>query len=83
MEVRSPSTWRYDVGVKLPLYEQKGLAELWLVDTRAQTVLIYRRSSPKARGFDILLELELDEDLSSPQLPEFALPLRELFRQAV
>jgi hypothetical protein len=27
--VRSPSTWRYDVGVKLPVYEQRGLRELF------------------------------------------------------
>jgi Uma2 family endonuclease len=83
VEVRSLSTWRYDVGVKLPAYEQKGLAELWLVDTRASTVLIFRRSSPKAVGFDVPLELEVDEELTSPQLPGFALPLSELFRQAV
>ncbi len=81
VEVRSPSTWRYDVGVKLPIYEQNGLPELWLVDTRAATVLIFRRSRADAPGFDVRLELELDEALTSPQLPGFALPLRELFLQ--
>ena len=79
IEVRSPSTWRYDVGVKRSVYEQHGLLELWLVDTRADTVLVFRRSSPNAEGFDVALELELDEQLTSPQLPGFSLALSELF----
>jgi Uma2 family endonuclease len=83
VEVRSPSTWRYDLGVKRSTYEQQGLPELWLVDTRAHTVLVFRRSTPKAAAFDIVLELERGEELTSPQLPGFALGLDELFRQAV
>jgi Uma2 family endonuclease len=82
VEVRSPSTWRYDVGVKLSVYERQGLAELWLVDTRASTVLVFRRSSLETASFDVRLELELGEDLTSPQLPGFSLALTELFRQA-
>jgi hypothetical protein len=33
VEVRSPSTWRYDVGKKKATYERGGLPELWPVDT--------------------------------------------------
>ncbi len=44
VEVRSPSTWRYDVGAKKDGYERRGLPELWLVDTEARSVLVYRRS---------------------------------------
>jgi Uma2 family endonuclease len=79
VEVRSPSTWRYDVGVKKSVYEQRALPELWLVDPRAQTVLVFRRSRPRAAGFDVALELERDELLTSAQLPGFALALGELF----
>lgn len=79
VEVRSPSTWRYDVGVKRSVYEQQGLPELWLVDTRAQTVLVFRRTGPASSGFDVALELERDEHLQSPQLPGFSLALGELF----
>lgn len=32
IEVRSESTWRYDIGVKKPIYEQQGLRALWLVE---------------------------------------------------
>jgi len=31
-EVRSPSTWRFEIGAKKRVYEDGGLPELWLVD---------------------------------------------------
>lgn len=79
VEVRSPSTWRYDIGAKKRKYEQSGLPELWLVDNKAEVVLAFRRSTPDAPGFDIALELERGEELWSPMLPGFALALDELF----
>jgi Uma2 family endonuclease len=78
-EIRSPSTWRYDVGAKKSVYERRGLPELWLVDTLAEQVLVFRRSVPKADRFDASLELERGEALQSPLLPGFALSLDELF----
>ena len=79
VEVRSPSTWRHDVGVKKAAYERRGLRELWLVDTAADEVLVFRRSEPGAAGFDTALELHRDGELTSPLLPGFALALAELF----
>jgi len=79
IEVRSPSTWRFDIGAKKRVYEERGLPELWLVDTPRPSVLIFRRSAPDAGGFDVALELERDEQLTSPQLPGFSLALSELF----
>jgi len=32
-----------------------------LVDVRAQTVLVFRRSKPQATGFDVALEIERGE----------------------
>jgi Uma2 family endonuclease len=78
-EVRSPSTWRYDIGAKKAAYERAGLPELWLVDTTANEVIVFRRSSPKAPTFDVALELTVDDELTSPQLPGFALALSTLF----
>lgn len=78
-EVRSPSTWRYDVGPKKTAYERRGVQELWLVDTAADVVLAFRRSSPEAAGFDESLELGAGESLTSPLLPGFSLSLEELF----
>jgi len=78
-EIRSPSTWRYDIGAKKSGYEREGLRELWLVDTAADEVLVFRRSAPMERTFDISLQLASGDVLSSPLLPGFALALSELF----
>ena len=79
IEVRSPSTWRYDVGVKKAGYERRGVRELWLVDTAADVVLAFRRSVPDAALFDVALELTRAESLTSPLLPGFAVALDKVF----
>ncbi len=79
VEVRSPSTWRYDVGAKRAGYERRGLGELWLVDTDAETVLVFRRSQPRARSFDVSLELDREQVLASPLLGGFAMAVATLF----
>lgn len=79
VEVRSPSTWRYDVGVKRAVYEREGLQELWLIDGDARSVLVFRRSGPTARSFDIALELEQGTSLTSPLLEGFQLPVADMF----
>jgi Uma2 family endonuclease len=77
VEVRSPSTWRFDIGAKKAAYEREGLRELWLVDTDAKVVLVFRRSAPGAGSFDVALEI--DTTLTSRQIDGFELPLAELF----
>ncbi|MEA2931704.1 MAG: hypothetical protein QOI56_489, partial [Actinomycetota bacterium] len=79
VEVRSPGTWRLDVGRKRDVYEQVGVRELWLVDTPASTVLVFRRTTPESVGFDDDAELGPGETLASPLLPGFRLPVDELF----
>lgn len=79
VEVRSPSTWRFDIGPKKAGYERHGLPELWLVDTGAGTVLVYRRSGPSAPGFDGSAELVGDDELTSPLLPGFVLDVSGVF----
>jgi Uma2 family endonuclease len=81
VEVRSASTWRYDVGRKRDLYETHGVRELWLADTASRTLLVYRRSGPKA-GFDVALELGAQDTLRSPLLPGFAAMVGELIPAA-
>jgi len=78
VEVRSPSTWRYNVGPKKDHYERRGLNELWLVDAAADTILVFRRSTAGAPGFDVALELGSGEELRSPQLPGFSLAVDDL-----
>lgn len=79
VEVRSPSTWHYDVGVKRANYERHGVAQLWLVDTTAHVILVFRRSASPTRYFDVSLELDAGESLTSPLLPGFTLSVGEIF----
>ena len=77
--MRSAATWRYDIGAKKAAYERAGLPELWLVDTAADEVLVFRRSAARAAWFDVSLELPAADELGSPLLPGFALLLGGLF----
>lgn len=79
VEARSPSTWRRDMHVKKPKYEQYGAVELWLVDTKARVVLVSRRSDRAAPRFDVSLELGVGDVLTSPLLPGFELAVAGLF----
>jgi len=79
VEVRSPSTWRYDVGPKRGTYERSGVLELWLVDLEADSVIVNRRSAPDAPGFDVLLELGTGEVVTSALFPGLEISVDELF----
>jgi len=82
VELRAKGIWCHDIGAKMRVYEDGGLPELWLVDHAAESVLVYRRSHPESRAFDVSLELLRGDTLTSPQLPGFALPLDELFERS-
>jgi Uma2 family endonuclease len=79
VEVRSPSTWRFDIGAKKHNYERHGVAELWLVDTAADVVIVFRRSAAKVTSFDVSEELDAQATLISPLLPGLAVPVAEIF----
>ena len=79
VEVRSPSTWRYDTTNKLCTYESAGVCEVWLVDTASNTVLVYRRSSRDEKTFDVALEVGAGDALTSPLLEQFTLDVTTLF----
>ncbi len=81
VEVRSPSTWRYDTTVKFRMYEAAGVGEVWLVDTASKSVLVYRRSTESSPDFDIALELAEGELLMSPLLEGFSLDITTLFNE--
>ncbi len=82
VEVRSPSTWRYDIGAKKSGYERSGLPELWLVDTAAAVVLVFRHSVPAAATFDVALEFGRGDTLTSTAMPGFEVALDSLFAPA-
>ena len=53
VEARSPGTWRFDLGRKREVYEMAGVQELWLVDTPASTVIVFRRATATSLDFDV------------------------------
>ncbi|HUS21857.1 MAG TPA: Uma2 family endonuclease [Aeromicrobium sp.] len=79
VEVRSPGTWHLDRGRKRDVYEQAGVAELWLVDTPERAVLMFRRSTPDAVGFDVTAEIGPGDTLTTPLLEGFSQAIDDLF----
>jgi Uma2 family endonuclease len=70
VEVRSPSTWVYDMGRKRELYERHGVRELWLADPFSRSIYVLRRPAADA-GFAPPMELFADDVLTSPLLSGF------------
>lgn len=79
VEVRSPSTWRHDLGTKKDRYEELGLAELWLVDTAADMITVHRRSTPESPTFDVTVSVVPGDELTTPLIAGFALDVARLF----
>ena len=79
VEVRSPSTWHYDTGVKLRYYESSGVGEVWLVDTSAQSIIVHRRLTPDGPVFDGGLEIA-SGSLTSALLPGLVMPVEPIFQ---
>lgn len=77
VEVRSESTWRFDIGRKRQLYERHGVSELWLVDTASCSIITCSRSRPDT-GFDTTSEVS--GTLRSALLPGFALDVQQALR---
>jgi Uma2 family endonuclease len=65
-----------DIGRKLKRYREAGTQELWLVDTPAHTVLLFRTGA-----FSEPCEVGPGQQLTSPLLPGFALSTDELFAE--
>ena len=63
----------YDRKKKYRLYERTGVSEYWIVDPFEDAVEIYRRHDATFTRIDIA------DTLTTPLLPGFTLPLRELF----
>jgi Uma2 family endonuclease len=79
IEVLSPSTRRRDEILKRRLYERTGVGEYWTVDPKIEAVKVYRALGGRlAKGAE--LSLESNDVLVSSLLPEFTLPLAEVFR---
>src|SRR5919199_1588511 len=78
IEVLSPGSAneRRDREAKLKLYSVRGVQEYWIADWRQRQVEVYRREQAALRLAETLYE---EDDLRSPLLPGFALPVKRLF----
>jgi Uma2 family endonuclease len=78
VEVLSPDSanTRRDREVKLRLYSVHGVREYWIVDWPAKSVQIYRHTTGALKLAATLL---IDDELTSPLLPGFSLPVARLF----
>ena len=75
----SHSTLAYDRDVKIPLYAKHNIPEVWIFETAARAVSMYRE--PAQNGYRRLLTPKHDETISPLLLPKVRLRLRDLWRQ--
>ena len=61
----------YDREVKLPLYAQAGLPEVWLIDLQKGCIEVYAR--PQGDAYQQRVEVAADATLTSPTIPQLAL----------
>ena len=72
----SDTTIQSDRGVKLPLYAQSGIREVWIVDLSARTVETY--SEPEGSSYARSGSVGLDGELSAAALGDVSLSVREI-----
>src|SRR5687768_8061372 len=79
VEVLSPGTRKRDLGVKKELFDRGGVREYWIVDPKANTVIIHRGADDGS--FPKIQILPDDASaITTPLLRGFSLPLATLFR---
>lgn len=76
VEVLSPSTARYDRGLKRRFYQRAGVAEYWVVDVDARVVERWRPGDERPEVIDEVLTWQPD-----PALPALEIDLAGYFRE--
>ena len=66
----------YDREVKLSLYAQAGLPEVWLIDLQKGHIEVYAR--PQGDAYQQRAEVTADATLTSPTIPQLALAAADL-----
>ena len=82
IEILSETTRKTDELVKRKLYERYGVREYWIVDPELESVKIYRMADAGgSQGYVRAAELTLEagDQLSIPLLPDFTIPLADIF----
>jgi len=79
VEILSSSTRKTDEIIKRKLYEQHRVSEYWIIDPELETVKVYRFSATNTYERVEELSLEAHNTLTTPLLPNWQLPLKQLF----
>lgn len=70
------STIKYDREVKIPLYAEDNIIEVWLVDINEQCLEVYRQ--PSASGYQQIQKLQRGQNLSIQQFPSINFKVDEI-----
>jgi Uma2 family endonuclease len=68
---------QYDRDVKVPLYAQAGIPEVWLVDLNGASITVHREPGPE--GYRSVRVVRGDDRLNPEAFPEFVLTADQIF----
>jgi Uma2 family endonuclease len=75
------TTLNYDRDVKIPLYAENGILEVWLIDTNHQSLTLYRQ--PTKAGYQSIQNLDITHKLSPLAFPDVTINVNEMFGSAI
>lgn len=79
VEILSETSRKTDEIIKRKLYERFHVPEYWIIDPELETVKVYRFSAANTYERVEELSLEAHNTLTTPLLPNWQLPLKQLF----
>lgn len=71
------SSRSYDLGVKVPLYAQAGIPEVWVLDLETERLLVFREPSPQ--GYKLQRLCTGEDRLAPLAFPDLEVTAGELF----
>ena len=72
----SDTTVKYDQEVKIPLYAENNIVEVWLVNLTQQCLEVYRQ--PTANGYEIVQTFQRGETVTIQALPNVTFTVNEI-----
>ena len=70
------SSLSYDRDVKIPLYAEAGILEVWLVDLNSATIFVYRQPSPA--GYQEVRQFQRGDEVSPEAFPDERFRVHEI-----
>ncbi|MGI5127595.1 Uma2 family endonuclease [Pseudonocardia sp. CA-107938] len=73
----SDSTMALDRGVKIPIYAEQGIPEVWIVDVKAEVVHVH--TEPEGRSYRTVRSLGIGDVLVPTTVEDVTIPVADLF----